>query len=456
MLAQPIQSFLIVEGTPVEGPIPPKKTPKNSHQTLKATYAKPYHMHASLGPSASVAQMMDGKLTVWLHAQGVFPPRTGIAHVLGMAEEDIRTIYVDGPGCYGHNGADDAALDAALLARALPGRPISLKWSRQQENTWEPYGPSMVMQMEASLDDKGELLDWNHEVWSYPHLGRGGNEGDMSGLVASWHLAQPFTRPPLQPAMWNHVGGHRNADPIYNFPNSRIVKHTSVDSPLRVSALRSLGAYGNIFAIEAFMDELAYAAGVDPVEFRLKYLDDRRGRDVLQAAVEKAGWEAFKADIKDGYGQGVAFSQYKNHASYAAVVVRLHVSRQTGEIQMQDVVIAGDSGQIINSDGLSNQLEGGFMQAASMTLKEEVKFSNDKITSVDWETYPILTFPEAPRIETVLINRPGAPFLGSGEGTQGPAPAAIANAVFDAVGIRLREVPFTPDKVLAALAEKGN
>jgi CO/xanthine dehydrogenase Mo-binding subunit/aerobic-type carbon monoxide dehydrogenase small subunit (CoxS/CutS family) len=453
MLNQSNQSFLVQDGTPVEGAIPPIETQSGAADILRATYYRPFQMHASLGPSAAAAQLVDGKLTMWVQSQGVYPIRAAVAHVLGMPESEVRVIHVEGAGCYGHNGADDAALDAALLARAYPGRPVSLKWTRADEHTWEPYGPAMVMQLQASLGPAGEVIDWNHDVWSYPHLGRSRVGGDTSGLLAAWHLAEPYSRAPLKPVLAPHVGSHRNADPLYAFPRRRIVKHFIPDSPLRVSALRGLGAYGNVFAIESFMDELAHKAGIDPVEFRLRQLEDERARAVIAAAANKANWRTKTRDQADGFGQGMAFAQYKNRQCYTAVVVDLEVDRSTGQITLERAIIAADAGQIVSADGLSNQLEGSFVQAASWTLNEEVSFNQEGVTSRDWDSYPILRFPQAPKIETVLLNRPGLPFLGSGEAAQGPTPAAIANAVFAALGVRLREIPFTPERVRAALNE---
>jgi CO/xanthine dehydrogenase Mo-binding subunit len=451
MLSQPAQSFPVVDGMPVEGPVPSINTPDQAAHTLQATYYRPYQMHASLGPSAAAAQMEAGKLTLWVQSQGVYPIRAAVGHVLGMAEEDIHVIHVEGAGCYGHNGADDAALDAALLAKEIPGRPVLLKWSRQDEHGWEPYGPAMMVKMQASLDTDGAVMDWNHDVWSYPHLGRAQSDGDSSGLLAAWHLGKPFEQGQLRSELAPHVGGHRNADPLYAFPRRRIVKHLIPESPLRASALRGLGAYGNVFAIESFIDELAHAAGVDPLQFRLDHLEDERARTVIHAAANKTGWGP--REKGNGRGQGIAFAQYKNRQCYAAVIVDLHVDRNSGQIRLERVVIAADAGQIVNPDGLSNQLEGGFVQAASWTLHEEVGFDQDGITSRDWDSYPILRFTNAPKIETLLINRPGMPFLGSGEAAIGPTPAAIANAVYDGVGTRLREIPFTPERVKAALNE---
>jgi CO/xanthine dehydrogenase Mo-binding subunit len=419
-------------------------------QTLEATYYRPYQMHASLGPSAAVAQFKDEKLTIWVHSQGVYPIRSAIAPVLGLREGDIRIIQTEGSGCYGHNGADDAALDAALLARKFAGRHVSLKWMRADELTWEPYGPAMVMKLRASLGAAGEVLDWNHDVWSYPHLGRPSAGGRQSGLLAAWHLAEPWEKVQRRPIHAPHIGAHRNADPLYDFSRKRIVKHFVPDSPLRVSAMRGLGAYGNVFAIESFIDELATAAGVDPIEFRLRNLKDGRARAVIRAAAEKANWQPGQ-HFGQNRGRGLAFAQYKNRQCYAAVVVDLHVDRESGEIKLERAIIAADAGQVVNPDGLSNQLEGGFVQSASWTLREQVNFDENGIIAEDWDSYPILRFPDVPLIETVLINRPELPFLGSGEAAQGPTPAAIANAVFDAVGVRLRQIPFTEERVKAAL-----
>jgi len=451
LLSQPDQAFLLVDGAPVDDAIPPIEAPAEAVHTLKSTYYRPYHAHASLGPSAGVAQMMDGKLTVWSHSQGVYPLRAGIARVLGISQDDIRAIHMDGPGCYGHNGADDAALDAALLARALPGRPVSLKWMRSDEHSWEPYGPATVIRMQASLNQDGRVIDWNHDVFGYTYMGRHRPGGQGSGLLAAWHLGEPLPRFQPVPAKGPHVGIHRNADPFYKFSRKRVVKHFVPDGPLRTSSLRGLGSYANVFAIESFMDELAHAAGVDPIEFRLRHLEDERARAVIEAVAEKACWRKDKQRRDDGKGQGFAFVRYKNRQSYVAVIVDLSVHRASGQISLERAFLAADSGQIVNPEAVSSQLEGVFIQASSWTLREQVSFDRHGIISVDWHSYPILRFRDAPKIDVVLLNQPGQPYLGVGEGAQGPVPAAIANAIFDAVGIRLRKIPFTPDRVQKAL-----
>jgi len=454
MKRQPHEAYLIVNGMTVEDPPPPIETLPEAAHTLTAAYFRPYQMHASLGPSASVAQLIDGKMTVWSHSQGPFPLRSAIAQVLGMNRDDIRVIHKDGPGCYGHNGADDAAMDAALLAREVPGRPVSLKWMRDDENAWEPYGPAMIMETQASLDEAGNVIDWNFDVWSCQASGRPrpDREGG-SGLLAAWYLEKPFKKLSPPPSRAPQLGSSRNAEPLYVFPQKRIVNHLLPHSPLRASSHRGLGSYGNVFAIESFMDELAHKAGADPVEFRLRHLTDERARAVIEAAAEKFDWGPGKDLQGNDRGKGIGFLKYKNNASYVAVMIDLSVNRSSGRINLEKAVIACDAGQIVNPDGVSNQLEGAFLQSASWTLKEQVCFDRQGIISLDWYSYPILRFRDAPQIDILLINRPGQPYMGVGEGAMGPIPAAIANAVFDAVGIRLRQVPFTPEKVLRELRE---
>ena len=446
----PRQSLPVVEGVAKESPVQPFRPPENSSKTLSATYQRPYHMHGSIGPSAAIALYDAQVLKVWTHSQGIFPLRLALADVLGLAEDKIHLVHVPGAGCYGHNGADDVALDAALAARAVPGRPIMLKWERADEHAWEPFGSAMQIELQASLDDTGRVIYWNHETFSDTHMSRPSAHRENSRLLAAWHLQSPRPAPPVKPTPGFHTGIHRNADPIYDFADRRVVKHLVHDLPLRVSALRSLGAYANVFAIESFMDELAHFRDMDPLEFRLAHLSDNRARAVLEAATSKANSGFSSAD--DGHGRGLAVARYKNSKCYVAVVIDLIVD-DYGAIQLLRAVIAADAGQIVDPDGLRNQLEGGLMQSASWTLKEQVKFDDKGIVSRDWKSYPILTFAEVPEIETVLIDRPDQPFLGSGEATQGPTAAAIGNAIFYAIGLRLRRIPFTQDRVRDAAAE---
>jgi CO/xanthine dehydrogenase Mo-binding subunit len=417
--------------------------------SVEATYARPFMAHASMAPSCAVAQMKDGKLTIWSHTQGVFPLRRNLATVLRMKEADITCKHVEGAGCYGHNGADDVALDAALVARATGGRPVKLQWMRGDEFSWEPYGSAMVMKLKARLDDEHRIVDWQHEVWSHPHSTRPSPRGN--NLLAGWHIANPV--PQAVPVNSPQPSGaaDRNAVPLYDFPSQKITLHYITDMPLRTSALRTLGAYANVFALESFMDEVAVAAGADPVEFRLRYTKDPRARAVIETAAEKAGWRPNRKG--DGSrGSGFAFARYKNLACYVALVAEIAIDRRTGKARVERVVAAVDAGLIINPNGVVNQIEGGIIQSTSWTLKEHVTFDRQRITTRSWADYPILTFPEVPAVEVHLVNRPEERSLGTGEGAQGPTVAAIANAICNAAGIRLRELPFSAQRVKRALA----
>jgi CO/xanthine dehydrogenase Mo-binding subunit len=447
MLEQPRESYAVVGGTAEDRAPEPHVPPANAAVSLQARYARPYLMHASIGPSAALAELRDGRLTVWTHSQGIGLARDAIAQVLEMPRDAVRLVHADGAGCYGHNGADDAALDAALLARAVPGRPVMLQWMRDDEHCWEPYGPAMVVDLRGSLDASGNVIDWSHEVTSQTHVGRPIPGQTGSRLLAAWHLDPPHERPAPKPRFGLEIGIHRNAHPGYAFARTRVVKHLVRSEPLRTSSLRGLGAFANVFAIESFMDELAHAARIDPVDFRLRHLEDERARAVVRAAAETAGWPG---ETGSGRALGLAYGRYTNSKTYAAVAVDLAVD-DAGAIRLKRAVIAADAGQVIDPQGLANQLEGGFVQAASWTLFEEVRFDSTRVRSRDWDGYPILGFADVPEVETVLLDRPEHRPLGAGEATQGPTPAAIANAVFRATGRRPRRTPFTPARVRAAL-----
>jgi nicotinate dehydrogenase subunit B len=422
--------------------------PTAGGKTLEATFTRPYQSHGSIGPSCAVAQLVDGTTTVWTHTQGVYPDRQGIAEMLRAPLPNVHLIHVEGSGCYGHNGADDAAADAALIAQQLPGVPVRVQWMREQEHSWEPFGPAMVTKLKASLDDSGAITDWNFEVWSNTHSMRPGGAGSM---LAAQHIAQPFPVPAPKPLPLPEGGGDRNAIPIYTFASAHIVHHFVPEMPLRISAMRGLGAYHNVFSIESFMDELAAAAGADPVEFRLKYLEDSRGRDVIKRAAEGFGWKKGQKPPRDR-GYGFAFARYKNLAAYCAIATEIEVNSETGHPRLVRAVAAVDAGQIVNPDGLTNQIEGAIMQSMSWTLFESVTFDDTRITSIDWQTYPILRFNSAPdSIDVHIINRPGLPFLGSGETGQGPAAASIANAITSATGKRLRDLPLTRKRIKDAI-----
>ena len=417
-------------------------------KTIEATYTRPYQSHGSIGPSCAVAHSTDDIMTVWTHTQGVYPDRQGIAEMLRVPAAKVRLIHAEGSGCYGHNGADDAAADAALIARELPGVPVRLQWMREQEHGWEPYGPAMVTKLKASLDSSGAISDWNFEVWSNTHSMRPGGAGT---LLAAQHMAQPFAVPAPKPLPLPEGGGDRNAIPIYTFPNAHVVHHFIPAMPVRISAMRALGAYHNVFSIESFMDELAMAAGADPVEFRLRHLEDPRGRDVIEKAAEAFGWQKGQK-APQGRGFGFAFARYKNLAAYCAIGTEVEINHETGRARLVRAVAAVDSGQVVNPDGLINQVEGAIMQSMSWTLYEAVTFNDTRITSIDWQTYPILRFDAVPEsIDVHIINRPGQPFLGSGETGQGPAAASIANAIANAAGKRLRDLPLTRKRIKDAI-----
>jgi nicotinate dehydrogenase subunit B len=424
-----------------EGPAPASRV------SLSGSFTRPYTAHASIGPSCAVAQLKDGQLTVWTHSQGVFPLQRDLAKALDMDVAKIRCIHAEGSGCYGHNGADDVALDAALLARAANGRPVKVQWMRDDEFGWEPFGPAMSIDLRASLNEVGTIVDWEHHVWTNTHSTRPQKDG--VNLVAAWHLAQPKApgKPQIipQPA----GGGDRNAIPLYDLPRQKVVHHFIPDMPIRVSALRALGAYANVFAIETFMDDLAKAAKVDPVEFRLRHLSDPRASAVIQRAAAFAGWQPGLPG-GTGKGRGVGFAKYKNLSAYLAVVVDVEVDRASGSVRVTQAKAAIDAGQTVNPDGLINQTEGGIIQAVSWTLKEQVTFSPEHITSRDWVRYPILTFPEVPAIEVSVLDRPEERSLGAGEAAQGPTAAAIGNAIHHATGVRLRDLPLSPERIKGA------
>ncbi len=412
-------------------------------QPVRARYSRPYLMHGSIGPSCAVALWENDSVTVWTHSQGVYPLRKALAELLALSPERVRCVHVEGAGCYGHNGADDVAADAALAARAVPGQPVRLQWMREQEHGWEPLGSAMVVELSASLGADGRILGWQHDLWSNTHSTRPSTAG---GLLAGREVDPPFVPPRPRPIPLPEGGATRNSNPIYALPNARGTLHFVEQMPVRVSALRGLGAQMNVFAIESFMDELAEAAGADPVAFRLAHLDDARAREVVELAADRFGWEL------RGSGTGFAFARYKNLASYCAVAMEVRVDRDTGEIRVPRVVAAVDCGEAVNPDGIRNQIEGGIVQSLSWATREAVAFDTRQRTSFDWSAYPILRFPAVPgRIEVQVIDRPRQPFLGAGEAAQGPAAAALANAVAHALGLRLRDMPLSPERIRAAL-----
>jgi CO/xanthine dehydrogenase Mo-binding subunit len=413
---------------------------------ITRSYLKPFLAHASIAPSCAIAEWREGNLTVKSHTQGVYNLRRDLALVFGIAPDSITVAHAESAGCYGHNGADDVALDAALLARAVPGRPVRVQWSRADELTCSPFGAAMLMRLSADMNADGVITGWRHDLWSNGHTARPGRAATPA-LLAGGDLEKPFPRlAASDPPLASGGGAQRNALPLYDIPNWTITKHRTLSTPLRTSSMRSLGAIGNIFAIESFMDELAEETGQDPLEFRLRHLADQRARTVLERVASIADWRHRAA--AEGLGRGIAFARYKNTGGYCAVVAEVDVSHEPRATQLW---IAADLGEVINPDGAINQIEGGAIQSTSWALKEEVRFSREALECGSWESYPILRFSEVPAVEVSLISNPEQPPLGAGEVSQGPTAAAIANAIHAALGVRVRQMPFTRERILTAM-----
>ena len=429
------------DGKPTDRPVRRFAT---AHQ---ATYSRPFLMHGSLGPSAAWALWEGERLLVRSSSQGIELLRGMLAKVLRLDPTQVEVAHSEGSGCYGHNGADDAALDAALVARALPNQAILLQWSRADEHRFEPFGPAMQVDMGASLTDD-TVSHWRHDVRGFTHSGRPSPHRPGVDMLAAWLLAEPFEPSPPQPGRAPESGLHRNALPLYQFPNQEVVKRFCTSSPLRTSSLRSLGAHCNVFAIESFMDELAHHAGLAPDEFRQRHLGhDSRALAVLEGAVQLAGGLAGP--------RGMAIARYKNRQCCAAVVVEVAVN-DAAEVRVSHAWIAADAGRVVDRDGLINQLEGGFVQALSWTLFEEVSFDSQGATNTDWNDYPIFRFADVPTIETTLLDYPEEQPVGAGEALQGPTSAAVANAIFAAISIRPRHLPFTPANLRQAASSQGS
>jgi CO/xanthine dehydrogenase Mo-binding subunit len=414
-------------------------------QRLHATFFRPYVTHASVGTCCAVARWDGATLEVWTHSQGVYNLRADLAKALGMAEADILVRHREGAGCYGHNGADDVALDAALAARAAPGRPVRLLWSRAEELGWGPVSSAMLVEVEASLDAAGRIVEWREEVTSHGHSSRPGRNPSPT-LLAVEYMDPPRAIPEaINPPLASGGGAQRNAIPAYRIPRLQVGVKRVAQMPLRVSALRGLGAPANVLAIESVMDELAAMAGEDALDFRLRHLDDPRGREVLALAADMAGWRG--RTKREGFGIGLAYARYKHTGAWCAVAAEVEA---LDRILCRRLWIAADVGEAINPDGVANQYEGGAIHGVSMALKEAVAFDARAVTSDDWETYPILRFSEVPAVETRLVARPDEKPLGAGEASLAPTIAAIANAIHDALGIRPRVLPFTAENLARA------
>ena len=416
-------------------------------QTLRAEFFKPYLAHASIGLCCAVAHLVEGQLRVWSHSQSIFALRKDIARGLGLALDDVVVQHREGAGCYGHNGADDVAFDAALIARACPGIPIRVQWSREDELGWGPLAPAMLVVVEAGTDANGAIVNWRHEVTSNGHMSRPGNFAVPSLLAAS-HVSNPCEIPlAVDPPLAGGGGSNRNAIPIYRTGGQHVAVHLLTEMPLRTSSLRGLGAMTNVLAIESVMDELALAAGRDPAAFRLAHLDDPRACAVIEA-VTAMSERAARPD-GEGFGRGLGFARYKGTSSYCAVVAEIEAAEQ---IKVRRLWIAADAGEVINPEGAKHQIEGGAVQACSFALKEAVQFDRCRVTSNTWETYPILRFSEVPEVEVTLLDRPELPTLGVGECATGPTVAAISNAIHDALGVWARTMPFTAEQLARDMA----
>lgn len=418
---------------------------KDGAKTIKATYDFAIHMHGSIGPSCAIAEFKDGMLTSWSASQATHNLRKQLAQMFSLPPEKVRCIYFEGAGCYGRNGHEDAAADAALLAKAV-GKPVRVQWSRADEHGWEPKGPPTLMDMRASMDSQGNVTAWEGDFFMPQQT----PAGFLVPLVAASLAGMPYA---------DHIAPgnvFQNSAIQYKFPNIKTVCKRLETTPFRPSWIRTPGRMQNTYANECFIDELAAAANMDPIEFRRKYLDDKRGLELLDRLAALAKWEKRPSPQKAASGnvvkgRGVSYVKYELVRTYVGVVAEVEVDRTTGVIRVPKFYVAHDCGQIVNPDGLKNQIDGNVIQTVSRTLYEEVKFDRSQVTSLDWEGYPILKFPQAPDVVIDLIDRPNEKPWGAGEPAAAVIPSAISNAVFDATGVRLRSVPYTPAKVKAAM-----
>lgn len=435
--SQPVETTLIETRTTA--------TTGKPAQTLRRQYTRPYLAHASIAPSCAIARWDSDRVHVWTHSQGVYLLRADLAIVLDLPAESIIVEHMEGAGCYGHNAADDVALDAVLLAKAAGGRPVRVQWSRHDEMSHAPFGAAMAIEIEADLDAENEIIGWRHAIWSNGHAARPGRAAQPA-LLAATEIVNPYPRMvSTNPAAANGGGGDRNSVPLYDLKAWTVTSHRLLTMPVRTSALRTLGGQGNVFAIESLLDEIAALRGEDPIAFRLRHLRDERAKDVIRAAARRAQWKPKK---RSGVGYGVGFARYKNTGAYCAAIAEIEGA---DDIRVKRLTLAVDVGEVINPDGVVNQIEGGAVQATSWVLKERVRFDRTRITSTSWTDYPILTFSEVPAVDVEIMQRPEIESVGAGEAAHGPVTAAIANAVYDCLGVRIRNLPITRDKIIAAM-----
>ncbi len=433
---------------------------QRTSRRLSSTYSWPFHSHASIGPSCAVADVRgDGTVTVWSATQDVHMQREAVARLLGTPKENVRIIYVEGSGCYGHNGSDDANGDAALISKEI-GQPVRVQWMRHDEFGWAPRGAPYLVDMKGGIGERGEITAWDFEAWVLTHSARYRTYGNkVSGYLLATRLSGGEVDVPIiaEAGRILNTGAIAGIRPLYDLPDSRILIHalqTAEPHPLRPSEMRSVAGLGALFASESFFDELAAAAGRDPLQFRIDRLKDSRAIDVLNAVAKLSNWQPRTspnpARGREGVlrGRGVAMYAF---GTYAAIVAEVEVNPASGQIRVTKINVAHDCGLIVNPDGLRNQIEGNAVQGTSRTLLEEVKWDDKRVTSLDWLSYPILRFPDVPEVAIELINRPDVPATGAGEATTYPIAAAIGNAVFDATGVRLRQGPLTAERMKAAL-----
>ncbi len=418
-----------------------------AHKVLEATYYWPFQLHGMMGPPCAVADVRGDKATIWAGTQGPFRTRDSIAKMLNIPPKNVHLMYREGSGSYGRLECDDAAEDAALLSRAV-GKPVRVQWMREDEHAWDPKGPAQYTTVRAGVDAQGNVIAWDFMDRSFPWTASEGNP-----LLASSQIG-------LTPTTTGFLNGAGGGGQIYTFENQKVLAADipwvqKGDWPLRTSNLRAPGDLARVFASESFVDEIASSLGVDPVQFRLRYLtSDKRISEVLTATVKKAGWtdRPSPAPASSGTkaaGRGVAAANRAN--TMTAAVAEIEVDKSTGEVTVKKITLTHDCGLIVNPDGLKNQIEGNIIQGVSRALMEEVQFDSTGQKNLDWDSYPVIRFNQVPDVEIVLINRPEMQPLGGGEPSIVPITAAIGNAIFDATGVRLRRIPFTPERVLAAL-----
>ena len=444
--AQPLETTVIVDtsGEPAGS---------SGLPTLSAEFHRPFLQHASVGLCCALAQWSpDTPLEVWSHSQGIYNLRRDLALAFGWPTDQVQVSHVEGAGCYGHNGADDVAWDAAWLAQQVPGRPVRVQWTRQAELGHAPLAPAMAVRIEARLGANGQLSEWTQTVWGQGHGTRPGR-GATPALLGAWQTAEPApVTLAVNAAMAVGGGSERNAQPPYDIATVQVINHRVLNMPFRVSAMRALGAPVNVLAAESVMDEWAHRLSQDPLAFRLAHLQGAahtRAVAVLQKVADMAAWSAPRpTDRPDGWGRGLAYARYKNTGAWCAVVVELVVAEK---VRLHKVWIAADLGHVVDAEGAVNQLEGGALQAASWALCEAAQLSPQGVTSNDWSRYPILKFSDMPDVQVHLMHTPDQPSLGAGECSSGPCCAAIANAIFDAIGVRVRCMPFTPDNLMRAI-----